>query len=315
MEQKVFNRRELIEPARLRMLSVRSNTRGLLQLFSQLAAIAVTTTLLALLWGSWWGVLPFMAQGILINCLYAGQHEMSHYTAFRSRWLNEWVGEIIGFFVIYPAKWDRWFHMAHHKHTQDWGKDPELLIRPPYTRWTWLLNMSSVLYWYGRIRSTLRCAFGKIPPYAWWLTATQPREVVAEARWYVAGYVLILLLSLWFRTPVALQFWLAPMFLMKWVHQFQNVGEHTGLSHHGLDTMRNTRTLTGPAVVRWLVWNMSYHAAHHTFPGVPFHRLPELQTTVMSAVKHPTPVASYLGAQREIAKLLSNRTRDPKVAI
>ena len=38
----------LIAPDRLKGLSVRSDTRGLLHLFSQVAALALTTTLLAL---------------------------------------------------------------------------------------------------------------------------------------------------------------------------------------------------------------------------------------------------------------------------
>jgi fatty acid desaturase len=32
--------------------------------------------------------------------------------------------------------------------------------------------------------------------------------------------------------------------------------------------------------MRWLVWNMSYHAAHHTYPSVPFFRLPELDQDI-----------------------------------
>src|SRR5215471_14044959 len=78
----------LIEAKRLRQLSERSDAQGLLQLGSQLIALAVTGAGIVRFWGSWWGVPFFLAHGILINCLYAGQHEMSHWTAFKSRWLN-----------------------------------------------------------------------------------------------------------------------------------------------------------------------------------------------------------------------------------
>lgn len=29
--------------------------------------------------------------------------------------------------------------------------------------------------------------------------------------------------------------------------------------------------------MRTLAWNMPYHAEHHRYPSVPFHRLPDLQ--------------------------------------
>jgi fatty acid desaturase len=294
----------LIDPKRLRQLSQRSDARGLLQLGSFLVAIALTTTALALSWGSWWAVPAFVAQGILINCLYAGQHEMSHWTAFKSRWLNNVVGEAIGFVAIYPFTWDRWFHFTHHRHTQDWEKDPELLIRGPYTLGSYVAYFSGLTYWYGRMRSTLRLAFGIVPPYAYWLNDEQRLEVIVEARWHVAGYAAIALLSVVFQTWIAVAFWLAPMLLMKGFHQLQNIGEHTGLTHRP-DTLKNTRTLKGPAWLRWLMWNMSYHTAHHTFPGVPFHQLPALHAEIESRLGAPVPSAGYLDCHLEIIRSLS----------
>jgi fatty acid desaturase len=95
------------------------------------------------------------------------------------------------------------------------------------------------------------------------------------------------------------------MLAPKGFHQLQNTGEHTGLPHHP-DIFRNTRTLSGIAPIRWLVWNMSWHTAHHCFPGVPFHALPALHREI--AVRRPIPTRSYLGAQRDIfAGLLARR--------
>jgi len=100
---------------------------------------------------------------VLINCLYAGQHEMSHWTAFRSRRLNDFFGEIIGFVVIYPFTWDRWFHFTHHAIRRNWEKDPELLIRALYAQLL-LLKPQRDYYWWGRVRSTTRAAFGASRP-------------------------------------------------------------------------------------------------------------------------------------------------------
>jgi fatty acid desaturase len=56
--------------------------------------------------------------------------------------------------------------------------------------------------------------------------------------------------------------------------------------------------------MRWLMWNMSYHTAHHTFPGVPFHRLPELHKEIESRLGHPVPHAKYLDCHAEIIRTL-----------
>lgn len=42
----------------------------------------------------------------------------------------------------------------------------------------------------------------------------------------------------------------------------------------------NTRTTFTNALVRRLAWNMPYHAEHHAFPSVPFHKLPQWHALV-----------------------------------
>lgn len=293
----------VVPGAVLKSLGARSDLRGLAQLSSQMAAIALSIGLFNILVPSLWAILPFATLGILLNCLYAGQHEMSHRTAFRARWLNDGVGAAIGFLSIYPARWDRYFHFAHHRHTQDPARDPELLARGPYTPLSYALYLIGLTYWWGRIRGTLRIAAGRIPAYATYLTEAQRHEVITEARWHLGGYAAILALSLAAHSWAAVTVWLAPMMLFKWVHNLQNTGEHTCLTHEQ-DTLRNTRTLRGPWLVRWLVWNMSYHTAHHTFPGIPFFALPDLNREIQTRLGEPLPGATYVGAQIDIATTL-----------
>ena len=40
--------------------------------------------------------------------------------------------------------------------------------------------------------------------------------------------------------------------------------------------LANSRTTLTNRVVRWIAWNMPYHAEHHAWPIVPFHQLPHL---------------------------------------
>ena len=82
---------QAVSRERLRALSRKSDAWGVLQTASHVGAIAaITSGLLFLVPIASWTVVPlFLAQGILINCLYAGQHELSHWTAFRTRELND----------------------------------------------------------------------------------------------------------------------------------------------------------------------------------------------------------------------------------
>ena len=51
----------------------------------------------------------------------------------------------------------------------------------------------------------------------------------------------------------------------------------------------NSRTtFTGP-LVRFLAWNMPYHAEHHAFPTVPFYRLPQLQRLTAPHLRATSP--------------------------
>jgi fatty acid desaturase len=294
----VFVRRDVIDAAKLRSLCVPSNMRGALQAFSHLAAIAVTGTLLWHWRSTWWALPLFAAHGVLLNFLYAGQHELSHWTVFRTGWLNEWLGRLFGFVLFYPRTFDQVQHMAHHRFTQDWAKDGEL-ARGRYTLSSYLLWMSGVSYWYSRWRRILRFSMGKITePY---LPAKRYPELIREARLHLAGYALIAGVSLTARSWAAVVLWLAPMLVMKCVHQLQNTIEHLGLPHED-NVLVNTRSTRTNAVMRWLGWQMQYHTAHHAFPGVPFHRLHELHEAIFTARSAVPPTMSYLGFQLAVLR-------------
>jgi fatty acid desaturase len=290
----VFARRDLIDPAELHTISARSDAAGLAQLGSHLGAIAATGFLLSATWGTIWAVPVFLAHGVLINFLYAGQHECSHCTAFRTRWINEWVGRAFGFVLLYPRDFDQLQHFAHHRHTQDWERDGEL-ARPPYTVRSYLLWLLGPTYWYTRVRRIIRYAIGDVSePY---IPEQRRADLITEARWHLAGYAAIAAASLAAETWMAISYWLAPMLLTKVAHQLQNTIEHLGMPH-GPNTLENTRSTRTNALLHWLCWNMQYHTAHHAFPGVPFHRLPDLDRRLFAARGTTAPSMSYLGFQR-----------------
>jgi len=243
-----------------------------------------------------------MMHGVLLNFLYAGQHELSHWTVFRTGWLNEWVGRAFGFVLFYPRSFDQVQHMAHHRFTQDWTRDGEL-ARERYSMASYLLWMSGITYWYTRWRRILRFSLGIVTePY---LPAKRHSELIREARWHLAGYGLIAGLSVAAHSWAAVLLWLAPMVAMKGIHQLQNTIEHLGLPH-GDNVLLNTRSTRTNRVMRWLGWQMQYHTAHHAFPGVPFHRLHELHDAIFTTRGASPPTMTYLGFQVAVLRAFAH---------
>ncbi|RVT87311.1 rhizopine catabolism protein [Rhodobacteraceae bacterium CCMM004] len=274
--QESFSRRRLVGPEEMRRLTQRSDLAGALQLGSHLAAIAMAVWLHALAMGTWWVLATGAVLGVLINFLYAGQHELSHATVFRTRKLNEVFGRLFGFVLLFPRDFDQVMHFAHHRHTQDWERDGEL-VREPYTLTTYLLWLSGITYWRNRVAGLIRRARGiVVEPY---IKPTDEAMIVRESRLHLLGYALIAVVSVALGTWAAVTFWLLPMLLTKPVHQLQNTIEHLGLSHEP-DILNNTRSTRTNAVMRWLCWQMPYHTAHHTFPAVPFWKLRELNDRI-----------------------------------
>ena len=303
--QEMFARRDLIEPAKLRALCVPSDRAGAMQVASHLGAILATGVALHLTWGTPWAVPVFVLHGVLINFLYAGQHELSHWTVFRTRALNEWFGRLFGFVVFFPRDFDQLQHTAHHRHTQDWDRDGEL-ARERYTLWSYVVWLLGPTYWYTRWRRIVRFGLGRVSePY---IPAARRADLVREARWHLAGYGVIAALSVAAGSWAAVTYWLAPMLLTKIVHQLQNTIEHLGLPHEA-NILENTRSTRTNAVLRWMCWNMQYHTAHHAFPGVPFHRLPALHAALFTERGAMPPTMSYLGFQAAVIRAFwPNRT-------
>jgi fatty acid desaturase len=296
--------RDLVDRDTLRQLYASSNWEGARQTLSHVGAVVLTGTLLWLYRGTWWAVPLFAVHGTLVNFLYAGQHELSHNTVFRTRVLNEWVGRVFGFLLFYPRTFDLLQHMTHHRHTQDWGQDGEL-ARPTYTLRTYLLWLTGVSYWYTRWRRILRFSVGIVnEPY---LLKSRHPEMVREARWHLAGYALIAVLSILMHSWVAVLLWFAPMVIMKFTHQMQNTIEHLGRPHTD-NMLTNTRSTRTNALVRWMAWQMPYHTAHHAFPGVPFYHLHKLNAILFTYRGAEPPAMTYWRFQCAVFKALARGT-------
>ena len=64
--------------------------------------------------------------GFVSSFYFTGFHEFIHNTAFRTKWINTLLSQVVGFFIFRGANWFWCFHWLHHRYTQDPERDPEL---------------------------------------------------------------------------------------------------------------------------------------------------------------------------------------------
>jgi fatty acid desaturase len=292
---------QLISSEQLRDYNRRTNLRGAIQVGSHLGAVALAAFALHMSLGTAWAILWFVVLGTLLNFLYAGQHELSHWTVFRTRWLNNVFGHLFGFIGLMPREHDRMEHYQHHRHTQDPELDGELQGSPYFTLASYLWYASGVGYWLGLVWRTIGTAFAfRFPGF---FVEKQRQLATREARLYLLGYLLIGLASWYFENPAVIVYWLAPMIATKFIHNCQNLAEHTGMPNEP-DILINTRTIKSNALLNWLAWNMPYHTAHHTYPAVPFYKLPELHAEMINALGYEPETISYLSYQWHMLRKL-----------
>ena len=289
------------EHAALKALSRRSDARGLLQLGSHLLLLGGTAVLLVLARSGPWLLPALLAQGIAIVFLFCATHEAIHRTAFRTRTLNDAVAWVCGLAILLPPAFFRAFHLAHHRHTQDPAKDPELAEPGPKSLGAYLWHLTGLAYWRGQVMALL-CHAGSWVEAAF-ITRQEKAKVIREARAFLGLYVGVALLSIWSGSTLALTFWVVPALLGQPFLRAYLLAEHHGCPE-SRDMMLNSRTTESNAALRRLAWNMPFHGAHHAYPALPFFALPAAQE-ILSA-RPSTRASGYLGFhKRVIAGFLS----------
>jgi fatty acid desaturase len=276
----------------LRRLSDRS---GLIRLTGHSAALLVAASLVASAPTPFLRLFAQAAEGAILVFLFCALHESIHRTAFKTRILNDSVAAVIGFLLLLPANYFRIFHFAHHRYTQDPQRDPELTTPKPRTKAQWLWVVSGLPLWRDLGWGLLRHAAEQTTEA--FISPSMARTVVLEARVHLLLYSVILGLSLAWRSPAALEYWILPLLMgQPWLRLYL-LAEHTGCPLVP-DMLANSRTTLTNALIRLLAWNMPFHAEHHVFPAVPFHALPRLHKRLEPMIANKA--AGYIAASRSI---------------
>jgi fatty acid desaturase len=291
--------RQTLDIVVVRTLSQRSNGRGLLRIVGHFAAMAATGTLVWLASASeLWFVPAMVLHGCTIVTMFAPMHECVHKTAFKTPWLNETIGWIAGALCWYNFTFFRRYHTWHHRYTQDPQRDPELSDPKPRRLLAYVVHISGIPFWLNKPRELVQLALGYLDQYPF-VPPQARREIAWSARAQLGLYLALAVVSLVFQSALVLWYWLLPAILAQPLLRALLIVEHTGCS---LDAngLTNTRTTLASWPIRFLMWNMPYHAEHHLYPSIPFHCLPRAHRHLRESFIHIAP--SYPAANREVIR-------------
>ncbi len=230
-------------------------------------------------------------------------HEAAHVAMFKTRALNEFVGEwLCGRPIMADLFEYRRYHLKHHRFTQT-DQDPDLKLSAPFPTTKASMQRKLIRDITGQtgfkqrsqqIMFALKMA-GEVEdgPNAEELAQAFSGSVIGRA--VIANAVIFVIMWIlgawwwWFA------FWALP--LLTWfqlVLRVRNIAEH-GVVEKGDDPLRNVRTTkAGPLMRLFLApYYVNYHLEHHLVMHVPCHRLPKM---------HALMLARGYGAQMQIGQ-------------
>ena len=240
------------------------------------------------------GLIGLLLLGWGLAFAFCAMHEAGHRTAFASRSLNDTVAWWAGVLSFYNADFYRRYHQWHHRYTHLVGLDPELDDQPPTTRTAYLLELSGLPWWIGKVRGHLAGLRGDFStrPYI-------PADAVPAVRRSLglqfAAYGLLALVSLVGANGFLFWYWLLPLAVGQPLLRFVLLAEHGGCPFVA-DGLCNTRTTYTLMPLRRLMWNMPFHAEHHLYPSLPFHALAAAHHDLRPGLRVVAP--GYLAVHR-----------------
>ena len=246
--------------------------------------------------GALWLVVS-IAHGVVLSFLFTPLHETIHGTAFRTARLNGAVAEVFGFLLLLPPRYFRFFHFAHHRHTQDLAHDPELSMPRPANLQQYAWYLSGFPYWRAQIAAIFRNALGARRPS--FIPISSASKVTIEARLHLLAYFLVAGVSITLGRSEIIWLWVVPALLGQPFLRAYLLAEHAACPLVA-DMLANTRTTFTNCLIRFLAWNMPHHTAHHVLPSVPFHRLPMLTALLEERLR--STADGYLDAHRQIRR-------------
>tara|TARA_Y100000588_G_C14251962_1_gene923845 strand:+ start:667 stop:1302 length:636 start_codon:yes stop_codon:yes gene_type:complete len=177
-------------------------------------------------------------------------------------------------------KWNyRKIHLEHHKHLGD-DHDPDLInyVNYPSGLTFFLLDVISNLSGISACKQFIKQSLIKNP------------QSNSSKNNYSENYLLLIIQTLIFILFYLFGYWwyyfilwILPLITVaKSLAHFRNVAEHVIIENGNNPELERLRTIKSNILERFFFAPLAfnYHAEHHMFPGVPFHRLSSLSRTI-----------------------------------
>jgi fatty acid desaturase len=247
-------------------------------------------------------LLGLVLSGVGLATCFAPLHECCHRTAFRSKRVNDVVAWLMGLLSFYNSTFYRRYHQWHHRYTHQPGRDPELEDPVPSDLHGYVLELSGWNWWIGKLRGYARLLWGEVDemPY---LSAEIIPQVRRSVRLQAAVVLMLAGVSLVNANGFLLWSWLIPLAVGQPLLRAVLLAEHTGCAYSA-DGLENTRTTLTTAPLRWLMWNMPFHAEHHLYASLPFHALPKAHRWIAPQLSHVDH--GYVAVHVQLLKRLSD---------
>lgn len=148
--------------------------------------------------------------------------------------------------------------------------------------------MSGLTYWRVRMILWADAWRGDLSRYRFLHEAMHPRIIASIRASSALTVTLAIAAAIAFGPLAVFLYWLGPQFLGQPILRLYLLTEHTGCTEDA-NGLTNTRTMITSPVVRLLMWNMPFHAEHHLYPFIPFHRLAEAHAILREKLAHIGP--------------------------
>lgn len=289
----LFTREEMSQ------LTDRSDLRGLWAIASSWAIVGGAMALLAR-WPHPWAwliALPLIAgRQLALGIL---QHEGSHGTLFKTRWMNTLLADWLCARPVWQhlSKY-REHHLGHHART-GLASDPDISLHQDYpvSRASLARKLLRDACGMTGLKIMLGLVLMDAGVYKWTVANHLEKLPQAGRRWWDyplsflrnAAGMLITNLALWAALALTGHAWLYGAWVLAFITPLPLFVRIRSIAEHGClervdDMFRNTRTTRAGWLSRLTVApvHVNFHLEHHAMAAVPYYRLPRMHQMLLN---------------------------------